>query len=196
MHDNILLCHPPPKHLKMANKKNKNKWTQNVSATTSEPGLSAYVFVIVHMTLTQLFTQLHLSAKKLFTTLCRLVPLTPQTHTTQIRSPLYQNVIQTPLSLLPSPATHLTSIQTKIDTVGQLQSQALTLTTHSNTAQQTGTKKKKSTQPCKHAITHNALHTIQPPLSHLSIAPLTVPNWASCATLWRCTRSPVRVNNS
>ena len=135
------------------------------------------------MTLTQIFTQLHLSAKKLFTTLCRLVPLTPHTHTTQIRSPLYQNVIQTTLSLLPSPATHLTYIQTKIDTVGQLQSQALTLKTHSKQAQLTGTKQKKSTQPCKHAITHNALPTIQPPLSHLSIAPLTVPNWASCATL-------------
>ena len=33
-------------------------------------------------------------------------------------------------------------------------------------------------------------------MSPLPTAPITVPNWASCATLCRCKRSPVRVDNS
>jgi hypothetical protein len=51
-------------------------------------------------------------------------------------------------------------------------------------------------EPYKNSMAHNDLPPIEPPMSPLPTAPITVPNWASCATLCRCKRSPVRVDNN
>ena len=91
-----------------------------VFATTIELCLSVHVFIIIPKTLCQKSTQSHHSAKKLFTTLCKLVPLTTHTQITQICSPHYQNVHQTHLSTPHSPPTYHTNIQTNIHRIGQL----------------------------------------------------------------------------
>ena len=109
-----------PTGLEMAHKKERKKLTQKVFATLIELCLSVHVFIIIPKTLCQKSTQSHHSAKKLFTTLCKLVPLTTHTQTTQICSPHYQNVHQTHLSTPHSPPTYHTNIQTNIHRIGQL----------------------------------------------------------------------------
>ena len=100
--------------------KREKKMNTKVFATTIELCLSVHVFIIIPMTLCQKSTHSHHSAKKLFTTLCRLVPLTKHTQTTQICSPHCQNVHQTRLSTPHSPPTYHTDIQTNIHRIGQM----------------------------------------------------------------------------